>query len=705
MLFAPQAEMHAAYAYPMEMSYVGWQYADANLMMGDAADANGNMGVGTFWIQSDMKVMPEQTWEEPMQQNPPGSSPIMQNSAEEDSDKQRQQRSDARRVLFDQDMGNLPGLLLLNMKAMGGTVAKAVARGGRVAKVWCSDRSTFSALNIDGLSRRRAAPKAKAASGEPAKSPAQMSTWPSVVALKAEEETSTTTRPYVASTTGNFNPFLPEDPAWRPVPLVVQTPTPPRPMRRACTAPRSHTDLGSGGSSTPPTAESTQGERTQSSASAESTEPTEPGEEEDILEPESHQSDHLAVRSMLMRYRSIVVEANDASADLGLRAVAHQEAAPAPAFSSAASSGKKKRQAPAPLSGLSPQKNQKDEARPMERTSTPNCIGKAKSAPDVELHTRQPLLTPSANAWRRAPPAQLSHSDALKRAVNGLLNKACPERLQSVSQQLSEVNVRGPEDLELVISLILEKALAEPHYCETYADLAFSLKAAFPEFPTENGEKPFSFKICLLNICQREFESLPESQEEEQEALKDLDPEEAEYRRKRSKDRQLANMKFIGHLFLRQLLSVKIIRNIAAELTFLGLRENECPQETSLDCVCELLINIGHTLESFPGGVQAVQEIIKRLHVLSQRTKPDGRMAYSKRFQFAVQDLREVQSAGWTRRTFKSTAKTLQEVRHEHQRQARAATGPAPEEFVAGVRPAYLQAPTTPAGAGQGTSP
>eukprot|EP00969_Alexandrium_andersonii_P096921 4278754-Alexandrium_andersonii.AAC.1 len=61
----------------------------------------------------------------------------------------------------------------------------------------------------------------------------------------------------------------------------------------------------------------------------------------------------------------------------------------------------------------------------------------------------------------------------------------------------------------------------------------------------------------LLTTCQNEFESLPSAFEPTEEQRLTLSPDDLNLEKKRRKDRILANVKFIGNLFLRQLLAVK----------------------------------------------------------------------------------------------------------------------------------------------------
>merc|ERR1740121_2888457 len=144
--------------------------------------------------------------------------------------------------------------------------------------------------------------------------------------------------------------------------------------------------------------------------------------------------------------------------------------------------------------------------------------------------------------------------------------------------------------------MIFEKALAEPFYVETYADMVFELRGVYPFFPPEReGEKAQNFTRVLLNICQNEFEQLPQTFEPTDEEKAATAKDELDLIMKSRKDKMLANMKFIGHLFLRQLLTVKVIGTVVHEL--IGMKEG-LPQEHMIECVCVLLQSIGHDMDS-----------------------------------------------------------------------------------------------------------
>uniref|UniRef100_A0A7S0AGR5 MIF4G domain-containing protein n=1 Tax=Pyrodinium bahamense TaxID=73915 RepID=A0A7S0AGR5_9DINO len=321
--------------------------------------------------------------------------------------------------------------------------------------------------------------------------------------------------------------------------------------------------------------------------------------------------------------------------------------------------------------------------------------GDALSIPFGRMRTRE---SDGGDSSVSAPFARLrtiscSPLDELRRTMQSLLNKVCPENMVTIADKITAIKVTSPDELEVIIELIFQKALAEPHYCETYADLIFCLRSAFPEFPTTDGSRPITFRSSLLNVCQNEFESLPATLTPSEEERSVLDEEELELSRKRRKDRMLANIRLIGHIFLRQLLPAKVITAVLMELVPCKL-DGPFPEEHTLECACEMLMSTGHTLESLPTGTHVVQQVCGYLLELKGWKAANGKSACSKRVQFLIQDMLDARSAGWAKKSFKSSAKTKEEVRMEQERdisaQMQGERSPQAERTIAGQRPVYL---------------
>jgi len=286
----------------------------------------------------------------------------------------------------------------------------------------------------------------------------------------------------------------------------------------------------------------------------------------------------------------------------------------------------------------------------------------------------------------------------IERRVRGLLNKICPDNLKTIVDRLASVDLHKAEELEHVIRIIFSKALAEPHYCETYADMVFSLRTRYPEFPPEHeGEKAHSFTRILLNTCQNEFESLPTSFEPTEEDKQMYTPDDLRIDIGKKKEKVLANMKFIGNLFLRQLLAVKVIGQVVHDL--IGIKDAPI-EEHMIECVCELLQAIGFSLDNTQHGKMLVTQFSHRLMDLKKEVDPaTGRSLFSKRIQFRIQDLIDLRGRNWQKKLFKDQAKTKDECRKDAAREAHASatkgkSGGTEAMFttqVAGMRPSYIE--------------
>jgi hypothetical protein len=226
--------------------------------------------------------------------------------------------------------------------------------------------------------------------------------------------------------------------------------------------------------------------------------------------------------------------------------------------------------------------------------------------------------------------------------------------------------------------------------------MVFMLKGEMPSFPNPDGGNDVTFKSILLNVCQNEFEMMPRKIEISAEEREKCDAEELKFKMAAQKSRFLANMRFIGHLFLQKLLNSKIVASIISELVGLTADDEEVvPEEHVVECICELLTAIGHTLEAMPAGKECITQVCGRLMDLKGRLKKDGKGLLSKRIQFSIQDVLEMRAKGWMKKTFKAVAKTKEEVRAQHeeeleaQKRGKNVTGA--ELVVAGARPTHLQ--------------
>merc|ERR1712157_580721 len=84
----------------------------------------------------------------------------------------------------------------------------------------------------------------------------------------------------------------------------------------------------------------------------------------------------------------------------------------------------------------------------------------------LERGPSKDLLVAGPNAYKRVDPS--SREEQLPRTVQSHLNKIAPDTLDVIAKRIVDTAVASSEELKVVISLIMKKALSEPHYCETY---------------------------------------------------------------------------------------------------------------------------------------------------------------------------------------------------------------------------------------------
>jgi len=153
-------------------------------------------------------------------------------------------------------------------------------------------------------------------------------------------------------------------------------------------------------------------------------------------------------------------------------------------------------------------------------------------------------------------------------------------------------------------------------------------------------------------------------------------------------------MKFIGHLFLRKLLTARIIGQVIQDLAMCH-DANTHPAEHVLECICTLLNNIGYTLEGMPAGKESIKQVCGRLLDLKQRKNKKNKAIYPMRIQFMIQDLIDTRNAGWVKKVFKTTAKTKDQIREDAKKDEKTQKNDGSEVVVAGQRPAWMDKAAT----------
>lgn len=215
-----------------------------------------------------------------------------------------------------------------------------------------------------------------------------------------------------------------------------------------------------------------------------------------------------------------------------------------------------------------------------------------------------------------------------------------------------------------------------------------STKIFTSEIECQNdATKMNTFKRSLLNKCEDEFnkQDIYKDWKEEMKEYKKLKPtlseseqaereEELEFRRMKIKKQMLGNIKFIGELYKLGMLKEKIMRFCIQSLLkleevpgdylkFKNVEDDEMDEEDH-EALCNLFVTIGSTIDN-PKAAPYMQAYFQKIHILGEDK------SLSSRSRFAYQDLIDMRAKGWKLRRKVETAKTLEEIRKEAEREER----------------------------------
>ncbi|KAL3028071.1 hypothetical protein AAZX31_03G093400 [Glycine max] len=251
-----------------------------------------------------------------------------------------------------------------------------------------------------------------------------------------------------------------------------------------------------------------------------------------------------------------------------------------------------------------------------------------------------------------------------QRQLKAILNKLTPQNFDRLFEQVKAVNIDNAVTLTGVISQIFEKALMEPTFCEMYANFCFHLASELPDF-SEDNEK-ITFKRLLLNKCQEEFER---GEREEEEANKadegevKQSAEEREERRVKARRRMLGNIRLIGELYKKKMLTERIMHECIKKL----LGQYQDPDEEDIEALCKLMSTIGEMIDH-PKAKVHMDAYFERMKLLSNN------MNLSSRVRFMLKDSIDLRKNKWQQRRKVEGPKKIEEVHRDaaQERQAQA---------------------------------
>lgn len=288
---------------------------------------------------------------------------------------------------------------------------------------------------------------------------------------------------------------------------------------------------------------------------------------------------------------------------------------------------------------------------------------KEEPAPVAETSGVSALGKPGGGAWRPRSQRQFTREEELDRTVKALLNKLTIEKFDTITEKLARTveGLKEHKELQLVVNVVMEKAVTEPDWSEMYADLCQVLQ--WRSVPTEGTDidnfRKTPFMKALLTKIQAEYEAMPRTLESRLRSLPsgELDPEAVEEMQqlKRTKNRILGVVKLIGELFQRKILGFPIVRDVVVDLVI----KNEEPDEHFIECFVQLIATTGYYIDQNPKMKAVLDSWFGRLTELQKKA------CYSKRLKCIIQDTLDMRKAEWRKKIHKERAKALSDLREQ----------------------------------------
>jgi MIF4G domain/MA3 domain len=206
------------------------------------------------------------------------------------------------------------------------------------------------------------------------------------------------------------------------------------------------------------------------------------------------------------------------------------------------------------------------------------------------------------------------------------------------SKPLDATSTTISQDLiKMTMSIVVEKAMLEPHFAELYARLSVRLAAIHK-----------TFKRIVLYLCQEQFELTGKL--DEAAPLDSASVAETTQNKKKS----IGLMKFIGELYVMNLIKSSIMISCCERLL--------CPtDEEKLESFCKLMTSIGKKLqEENREGEPECRDLWSRVYCMAGKVPMDSISACptapSTRIKFLLQALVELKENNWV------------QIRHVHEK-------------------------------------
>ncbi|EAN80008.1 eukaryotic translation initiation factor 4 gamma, putative [Trypanosoma equiperdum] len=264
---------------------------------------------------------------------------------------------------------------------------------------------------------------------------------------------------------------------------------------------------------------------------------------------------------------------------------------------------------------------------PTESFSLAQILRDARAADCKPVVTEK--LVMSENGFKVKSRDSIDSLERGVRAVQSALNKLTEWNFDVVVQTvLTPDIIINNEVVKDVVRLIYEKALMEPVFAGLYARMCFSIVRFEYEYRTKflpgTCQVPSAVRVAIVEKCQQMFTNAVE------ESKQTMSEEQAERLRKRN----VNNIKFAGELFLKTLITQKIIDRILNERIY-----EMVPNDMELEVIINLLEVVGKLYEE--KNPDAQEQLWKMLSSMQENRR------YSMRIRFLLQNLIDRRNGGW----------------------------------------------------------
>ena len=320
---------------------------------------------------------------------------------------------------------------------------------------------------------------------------------------------------------------------------------------------------------------------------------------------------------------------------------------------------------------------QKQRSNDSGRRSQQGTRSQSTNKIQVTLQSNEDVkLNEAKDAWKPTVLGAEKEGTVIEEVMKqfrSILNKITPENFTTLIEQLKVLKIDTVEILDDCISLVFEKAIMEPSYGASYAQLCKEVSDVFVvPLDENNSQQKAVFKKRLITQCQREFEKHRDNEliKNNTERLQEIEDEEDPTKKEELKSnydsesfkirrRAVGTVHFIGELYKIEMLTSRIMVSCISHL----LDPAMCSEET-LECLCKLLTTIGKRLEKLDPRKVDLTEYFTKLEGLADKKNT---IKISSRIRFMIQDLIELRLNNWTPRKLQRENKplTMEEIKQQ----------------------------------------